>query len=229
LKQTNRIFLAAGLALAAGAQLHSSSAKPSPQAIKPSAQKIALASGQWKLDPWHSTIGFSVKHVTINEVHGTFDDFEGNIVADGRDVSKSSVDFTAKVASINTRVKQRDDHLRSPDFFDAEKYPTITFKSTKIEKLGNTDPNLFRATGLFTMHGVTKTISFPFQVSGPVVDGFGYTRGGIKANLVLNRQDYGVKWNQKLDNGGWAVDNLVKVNLDLEAIKDGTGPKGTPK
>ncbi len=107
---------------------------------------------------------------------------------------------------------------------DAEKYPTLSFKSTKVEKVGN-DNTVFKVTGPFTMHGVTKTISFPFTVSGPVVDGFGYTRGGIKAKFDINRQDYGVKWNQLLDNGGLAVDNIVHINLELEAVKAGTGPK----
>lgn len=225
MKQTNRIFLAAGLALSAGALSHAAYAKPA----KPSAAKVALANGKWTLDPWHSTVGFSVGHMTINEVHGTFDDFVGHIDVDANNVGKSSVTFSAKVASINTRVKQRDDHLRSPDFFDAKKYPTISFKSIKVEKLGSRNPNLFKTTGYFSMHGVTKVISFPFTVSGPIKDSFGFVRGGIRANLVIDRQDYGVKYNQKLDNGGWAVDNLVKVNLDLEAIKDGTGPKTPPK
>lgn len=225
MKQTNRITLAAGLALSAGAFTYNSYAKPAaqPQKIaKPSEKQVTLATGKWKLDPWHSTIGFAVKHAVVNDVYGTFDDFEGNIVADGRNVSKSSVEFTAKTTSINTRVKQRDDHLRSPDFFDVEKYPTLSFKSTKIEQTG---PNLFRATGQFTMHGVTKTISFPFRVSGPVVDGFGYTRGGISSSFVINRQDYGIKFNQKLPGGGLGVADLVRVNLNLEAIKEGTGPK----
>lgn len=197
----------------------------SPKPVKvtpPPAAKVALATGTWNLDPVHSQIGFAVTHVMVNEVHGTFDDFVGTIVADGKDVSKSSVQFTAKVASINTRVQQRDDHLRSPDFFDAATFPELSFKSIKVRQIGN---DTFQVAGMFTMHGVTKRIEFPFTVAGPVVDGFGYTRGGIRAKFDINRQDYGVKWNQVLDNGGLAVDNIVHVNLDLEAIKAGTGPK----
>jgi len=177
--------------------------------------------GAWAIDPQHSRIGFAVRHVMINDVHGSFNDFSGTIVVNEKDISKSSVDFTAKVDSIDTNVPQRDAHLKSSDFFDAGKYPEITFKSTRIERAGEG----FRAIGTLTMHGVSKSISIPFRASGPVVDGFGYTRAGIQANLQLNRQDYGVKWNEVLDNGGLAVDNIVRISLDLEAVKEGTGPE----
>jgi polyisoprenoid-binding protein YceI len=177
--------------------------------------------GTWAVDPNHSTIGFAVRHVMVNDVHGTFNEFESTIIADTRDVSKSSVEFTAKVASIDTRVAQRDTHLKSADFFDAEKYPEITFKSTRVERMEHG----FRATGTLTMHGTAKSVVIPFEARGPVVDGFGYTRMGVAAKLDLNRQDYGVKWNQVLDKGGLAVDNIVHVTLDLEAVKAGTGPK----
>lgn len=178
--------------------------------------------GTWAIDPNHSMIGFGVQHVLINDVQGTFDEFEGTIKADGSDPAKSGVEFKAKVASINTRQPQRDAHLKSPDFFDAAKYPDLTFKSTRVER---TDDDRFRMVGLLTMHGVTKSISFPFKLRGPVTDGFGFTRIGIQADLQLNRQDYGVKWNQVLDNGGLAVSNIVAVRLNLEAVKAGTGPK----
>jgi polyisoprenoid-binding protein YceI len=197
----------------------------STQRLKTSAKRPleipAGLTGTWAIDPNHSTIGFAVRHVLINDVHGTFNEFEGTIVADARDLAKSSVEFTAKVASIDTRVAQRDTHLKSPDFFDAEKYPNLTFKSTRIERMDNG----FRAIGILTMHGTPKQVVIPFIARGPVVDGFGYTRMGIQAGLQLNRQDYGVKYNQVLDQGGLAVDNIVRVNLDLEAVKAGSGPK----
>jgi polyisoprenoid-binding protein YceI len=177
--------------------------------------------GTWAIDPAHSRIGFAVRHVLINEVHGNFNEFEGTINANGQDITKSSVEFKAKVASIDTNVPQRDAHLKSADFFDAEKYPELTFKSARIERSAEG----FRAVGRFTMHGTSKTIAIPFRLRGPVVDGFGYTRAGVQAELQLNRQDYGVKYNQLLDNGGLAVDNIVRVNLDLEAVKAGSGPK----
>lgn len=202
-------------------QAQTKPAKPA-KITPPPAAKVALATGTWNLDPVHSRIGFAVKHMMVNDVHGNFDDFSGKIIVNGKDVGKSSVEFTAKAASVNTHVQQRDDHLRSADFFDAAKYPELTFKSIKVEQLNS---NTFRVAGLFTMHGVTKRITFPFTVTGPVKDTFGFTRGGIQAKFDINRQDYGVKWNGVLDNGGMAVDNIVHVSLDLEAVKEGTGPK----
>lgn len=183
-------------------------------------------SGTWSIDPAHSSVGFSIRHVGINNVQGTFNDFEGTIVGAEGDLEKSSVRFSARVASIDTEIKQRDDHLRSPDFFDAEKFPTLSFASKKVEKIAGDE--MYRVTGDLSMHGVTRTVSFPFQLFGPVVDGFGYTRGGIEASLSLNRQDYGLKYSQALDNGGLAVDNIVRVHLNLEAVKAGSGPKPKP-
>ena len=183
-------------------------------------------SGVWNVDPAHSSLGFSIRHVGINQVKGTFNDIEGTITGVEGDLKKSSVRFSAKVASVDTEIKQRDDHLRSPDFLDAEKYPTLSFQSTKVEKIAGDET--YRVTGDFTFHGVTKTMAFPFQLFGPVKDGFGYTRGGIEANFTLNRQDYGVKWNQKLDNGGAVIDDIVRVHLNLEAVKSGTGPQPKP-
>lgn len=195
------------------------------QRVKTATQRpVAIPAGltgTWAIDPNHSTIGFAVRHVMVTDVHGTFNEFEGTIIADARDLSKSSVEFTAKVASIDTRVAQRDTHLKSPDFFDAENYPELTFKSTRIERMDNG----FRAIGTLTMRGTSKTVTIPFIARGPVVDGFGYTRMGIEADLQLNRQDYGIKYNQVLENVGLAVDNVVRVSLDLEAVKAGTGPK----
>jgi polyisoprenoid-binding protein YceI len=207
-------------------------AKDSPQVQRAKAAQRAKATkrstpipagltGTWAIDPAHSRIGFAVRHVLINDVHGNFNEFEGTINANGKDISKSSVEFKARIASIDTNVPQRDTHLKSADFFDADKYPEMTFKSTRIERSGDG----FRAIGPLTMHGTSKTVTIPFRLRGPVVDGFGYTRIGVAADLQLNRQDYGVKWNQVLDNGGLAVDNIVRVNLALEAVKAGSGPK----
>ena len=131
--------------------------------------------------------------------------------------------FSAKVASIDTEIKQRDDHLRSPDFLDAPKFPTLTFQSKRVEKIKGDE--MYRVTGDFTLHGVTREMSFPFQLFGPVKDGFGFVRGGIEANFALNRQDFGVKWNHKLDNGDAVIENIVRVHLNLEAVKSGTGPQ----
>ncbi|RZL78694.1 MAG: polyisoprenoid-binding protein [Rhodococcus sp. (in: high G+C Gram-positive bacteria)] len=172
-------------------------------------------------DPMHSRIGFAVRHVMINDVHGSFNDFEGTVKVDEKDISRSQVGFTAKIDSIDTNVAPRDNHLKSPDFFDAAKYPEMSFKSKHVARLGSG----FRVMGTFTMHGVSRDIIIPFTAKGPVKDGFGTTRASVSARFDINRQDYGVKWNQTLDNGGLAVDNIVHVELDLEATKAGTGPK----
>ena len=177
--------------------------------------------GKWTLDPMHSRIGFVIRHVMINDIHGSFGDFSGNLDVNQKDFTKSSVNFTAKIASIDTKVAPRDAHLKSPDFFGAAKYPEMTFRSQRVMRSGNG----FRVLGVFTMHGVSRSIIIPFTAKGPVKDGFGTTRAGVKARFDLNRQDYGVKWNQKLDNGGMALDDIVHVELDLEATKDGMTPK----
>lgn len=167
------------------------------------------------IDNAHSLIGFSVRHLTISDVHGRFNDFTGTIHYNEKDISKSSVEFSAKAASINTDIKGRDDHLRSADFFDVEKYPEITFKSSRIESQGQQ----YLMVGQFTMHGVTKEISFPFQLTSLIKDQRGKMRFGVRAELTINRQDYGVSWSKTLDSGGLAVSNEVKIELNFEAVK----------
>ena len=174
------------------------------------------ATETYMIDPVHSTIGFSVRHLVINYVPGRFKEFQGTIQYDPSDVTKSSVEFTAKVASIDTGVAPRDNHLRSPDFFDAAKYPDMTFKSTKVERKGK---DAYVARGTFTLKGVSKEIAIPFKLYGPVTDPRKTVRLGVEASLTINRQDYGVSWSQKLDNGGLVVANDVNVQLNLEAVK----------
>ncbi len=182
--------------------------------VSPLPQPAAVA-GIWNLDTAHSRIGFAVRHLMIADVHGSFNDFEGQILVNEKDPAQSSVKFKAKVASIDTNVPARDTHLKSADFFEAEKFPEITFQSTRIERDGD---NL-RAIGTFTMHGISKTIAIPFKLHGPVVDAFGTTRIGVEANLELDRRDYGVSYNSVLDNGSLMIDNIVRIDLDLEAVK----------
>lgn len=166
------------------------------------------------IDVAHSRIGFGVKHMVINTVYGNFNKFTGIIHFDEKDITKSSVEVTIKVDSINTNNEGRDKHLRSADFFDVEKFPEITFKSTKIVKKGKG----YECIGQFTMHGVTQNIAFPFIINGPVTIG-GKPRMGIEASLTLNRQLYGVSWSKKLDTGGAAVDDNVNITLNIEAVK----------
>ncbi len=173
-------------------------------------------SGTYNFDRAHSFIGFKVNHNTLIEVPGFFRDFTGAITYDAKDVTKSSVTFTAKVTSIDTGVQGRDNHLRTPDFFDVATYPELSFKSTKVEKKGKG----WVVTGDFTMKGVTKTISFPFSIPGflPGNDRNG-GRMGVTAETTINRRDFGVNYDAKLPTGQQVVSDQVKVVLQIEAVK----------
>jgi polyisoprenoid-binding protein YceI len=168
----------------------------------------------YQFDPAHTSINFGVRHLVINTVRGRFGQFAGTITYDAKDVTKSSVEFTAQVASITTDVEPRDKHLKSPDFFDAEKYPTLTFKSTKIEKQGDG----FVAHGTLTIKAVAKEIAIPFKLGGPIKDPWGNDRIGVEGTVTINRQDYGIAYDQKLPDGGLAVANDVQITLDVEAV-----------
>lgn len=170
------------------------------------------AAGAYSFDKAHSSIGFRVKHMGLVEVPGYFRDFTGTVNYDPKDVTKSTVEFTAKVTSVDTGVAPRDNHLRSKDFFEVETYPDMTFKSTKIEKKGK---NLM-LTGDLTMKGVTKSITFPFAVAGFLKSERG-TRMGATAETVINRKDFNVNYDQKLPNGTPSLSDNITVVLNIEA------------
>ena len=174
----------------------------------------AIPAGDYRIDPSHSLIGFSIRHFELSLVKGRFKDFTGTIHYDA-DVTKSTVEFTAKVESIDTGVTNRDNHLRTADFFDVAKFPEITFKSTKVEKKGNS----YLLHGDFTLKGVTKQISLPFNITGAIKDNRGTMRFGIAAETKINRRDYGITWGAKMPNGGLNVGDEVVIDLQLEAIK----------
>lgn len=174
-----------------------------------------IPTGEYKMDPAHSVIGFAVRHFEISFVRGRFKEFTGTINYDAADVTKSTVEFTAKAESIDTGVAGRDNHLRSADFFEVAKFPELTFKSTKVEKKGNG----YVLHGDFTLKGVTKPISFPFTVSGAVKDNRGNVRFGVAAETKLNRLDYGITWGAAMPNGGRNVGDEVIIDLQLEAVK----------
>lgn len=176
---------------------------------------FGFAADKYQIDPVHSTIGFSVKHLVISNVKGNFTDFSGVIYLDDKDVKNSRVEVTIKAASINTRNEKRDTHLKSPDFLDVEKYPEITFKSKKIEMTDNG----YLIVGDLTIKGTTKEVSFPFTYFGPINDPWGNQRIGVQASLTINRQDFGVSWNKTLDNGGLVVGNDVNIEINIEAVK----------
>lgn len=175
---------------------------------------LAVAGEKYTLDPIHSSAGFSVSHLVISTTSGKFRDIEGSFDVNEEDITKSSLEFTLQTASIDTDNEKRDGHLKSPGFFDVEKYPTISFKSKSIAK---TDDG-YTITGDLTIKDVTKEISFPFKFNG-FVEFMGDKRFGAEASLTINRQDYHVEWNKTLDGGGFVVGNDVAITLHLEAIK----------
>lgn len=164
------------------------------------------AADTYKLDPAHSTIRFTITHMIISEVDGRFNDVAGEVTLDNGAVTSAKATIQAK--SIDTGIAKRDEHLRNADFFDVEKFPTITFESTKVEK----DGDKTSVTGKFTMHGVTKEIRLPAVVKGPVNDPWGNTRIGVTAETALNRTDYGMKSTTGLGDE-------VRIKLSIEAIK----------
>jgi len=169
----------------------------------------------YKVSKEHSTLGFEVTHLMISKVTGSFGDYEDDVSFSADDLAASKFDFKVKAASINTLNSQRDTHLRSADFFDAEKYPLIEFHSKKVVAKGAGN---YEVTGDLTMKDVTKEVVIPIKVLGPVPNPMGGgTAIGVEARFPLNRQDYNVKWNKALDNGGMVVSDMVNVNVDLEA------------
>ncbi|MBN2226096.1 MAG: polyisoprenoid-binding protein [candidate division Zixibacteria bacterium] len=175
---------------------------------------VTFGAEKFTIDQTHSSVGFSVKHLVITNVKGSFTNFSGTIMYDAADIAKSSVSVTINAESINTNDEGRDKHLRSADFFEVEKYPEITFVSTKIEKTENG----LVAHGNLTMHGVTKVIAIPFEIAGPIADPWGKSRMGIEASLTIDRKDFGITWNKVLDSGGLTVGNEVKIELNIAAI-----------
>lgn len=180
-----------------------------------------IPGGDYKIDPAHSIVGFSIRHLEINWVEGRFKDFDGTIHFDDADITKSSVEFRAKIESIDTGVAQRDQHLRTADFFEVAKYPEMTFKSTRVERKGKDGYVLH---GDFTLKGVTKQVVLPFTITGAVKDQRGNTRFGVEAHTKINRRDYGITWGKPLEGGGLDIGNEVTINLHLEALKPAPKP-----
>jgi polyisoprenoid-binding protein YceI len=175
----------------------------------------ALAAETFVVDKGHSEAAFQVRHI-VTKVRGRFTDFDGAIQVDRAKPEASSVEFTIKTASINTDNPQRDGHLKSPDFFDAEKFPTLTFKSSKIVTKGK---DQYDVTGTLTLHGVSKEVTLSVSFLGFAKDPWGGERAGFETSVTLNRKDYGIVWNKALDNGGLMLGDDVVVNINIEASK----------
>jgi len=174
----------------------------------------SFAAEKFEIDKTHSIISFTVRHMSIAKVTGQFREFSGTIYYDEQDITKSSVNVTIKTVSVDTGNDNRDNHLRTGDFFNAPTDSLITFVSKTIEKQGDG----YVAVGDFTLRGVTKEVSLPFTILGKVKDQRGNTRIGIEATLTLNRFDYGVKWDRKFDESSLVVGENVNIYLAIEAI-----------
>jgi polyisoprenoid-binding protein YceI len=175
----------------------------------------ALA-GEWELDASHTTVQFNVKHMMVTNVHGQFQKASGTVSLDERDPTHSTIEVTIDPASVDTREPKRDAHLRSPDFFDVAKYPTITFKSTRVEKA---DGGRLKATGDLTLHGVTKAVTLLVEpISAAVKNPWGMLVRGVSASGKLSRKDFGLTWNKALDAGGVLVGDEVQLQIDAELV-----------
>ena len=171
----------------------------------------------WNIDPEHSNVGFKVRHLMVSNVKGSFEKNKGVVDINDKDITKSKVEVTIDTASINTNVQKRDEHLRSADFFDVAKFPTMTFVSKKVAKAGK---DKLKVTGDLTLHGITKEVVL--DVEGPSLeskDPWGNIRRGATANTKINRKDFGLVWNKALETGGVAVGEEVTITLEIEMIK----------
>lgn len=177
---------------------------------------LSFATQSWDIDGSHTTAKFKVRHLGISNVYGQITGAKGTLKSDDKDATKLAMDVTLDVATINTNDAKRDGHLKSEDFFDATKFPTITFKSKKVSKGKG---GKLTITGDLTMHGVTKEVSInDADLTKPIKDPWGNTRRGLSGMTTIDRKDFGIKWNKALDNGGLAVSDSVEINIEAELI-----------
>ncbi|MGO2051318.1 polyisoprenoid-binding protein [Glutamicibacter sp. BW80] len=172
-----------------------------------------LTVGAWTLDASHSEIGFSVRHAGVSKVRGSFQEFEATLNV-GQSLEESSIEATVQIASVNTKDANRDGHLTSADFFNAEEFPVMTFKSTGTKG----DAEDFVLVGDLTIRGVTKQVEFAAELGGQVVDAFGATRAGFFASTTISRKEFGITWNAALEAGGVLVSDKVKIEIDASFV-----------
>ncbi|RST09357.1 polyisoprenoid-binding protein [Streptomyces sp. WAC05374] len=186
---------------------------PAATAVDPA---LAALTGTYTIDPSHSGIGFAARHAMVTNVRGAFTEYEGTLDLDGADPAASSASIDVTIASIDTGSTDRDTHLRSADFFDAEQFPLMTFRSTSAEALGGTD---YRITGDLTIKGVTKPITIDLEFNGAAKDPFGNERVGFEGKAELLRSEWGLTWNAALETGGVLVSDKIKLTFEISAIK----------
>ena len=183
------------------------------------AAPLCAHAAAWEVDPAHSSVGFAIRHMMISTVRGQLRTFSAKIVGDPTSPSGATLEATLDPASIDTGNEKRDGHLKSPDFLDVQKFPTITFKSTGIQKAGD---GKLKVTGDLTLHGVTKPVVL--EVEGPtpaIKDPMGNTKAGAHATTRINRKDFGIVWNKTMDGGGLMVGDDIDVTIDVEAVQKG--------
>ena len=185
---------------------------------------VRVPTGTWHVDPVHSSVEFEIKHMMIATVRGRFREFEGTVVA-AEDIADSHAFGVVKVASIDTNDPTRDAHLRSPDFFDVERYPEIRFASTHIQPLGGPQ---FRVRGDLTMKGVTRAVELEVTVEGSERDPWGNDRVGFRARAAINRTDFGLTWQKALETGGFLLGDEVKIIVNVSAVRADDGQGGKP-
>ena len=174
-----------------------------------------MATTKWTIDPTHSEVGFKVKHMMFTNVSGQFDTYDATITTEDFDFTTSKIEFSADIDSINTGNSDRDNHLKSADFFDAEKNPKLTFVSSSLVKKGDD----YELTGELTVNGITKTVKLETEVSGLLKDPWGNTKVGLNATGKINRTDFGLTWNSALETGGVLVSEEVKLNIELQFLQ----------
>jgi polyisoprenoid-binding protein YceI len=206
----------ATVALAVAPNLLCSYAKAAPAPVVATQAKGADLTGTWGIDRGHTEIGFSVVHLGVSKTRGRFTDFDGKLTVDGAKPENSSVVVNIRAASINTGDDNRDKHLRGPDFFDADKYPNLTFKSTGIKKSKGGE---YIAYGNLTIKAATRPVTLRFKPTTPIKGPGGKLRAGLSTNLAIDRRDYGLTWNGVIE-GTQAVGNEVAIQIELEAIKE---------
>ncbi|MFC8536306.1 YceI family protein [Streptomyces sp. NPDC057249] len=177
---------------------------------------LAALTGDYTIDPAHSSIGFTVRHAMVTNVRGSFAEHEGSLKLDGSDPANSTASIDVKIASVDTGIKDRDGHLVSGDFFDAEKFPLMTFRSTSAEQLGG---DKYRVTGDLTIKDVTRPLAIDLEFNGSAKDVYGNERVGFEGGAEILRSDWGLTWNAALETGGVMVSDKVKLNFDISAIK----------
>lgn len=177
------------------------------------AEPVASTSTSYEIDASHSTLGFAVKHLAVGTTRGGFNTYEGSVIFDPNDYSSFEAIVTIDANSIDTNNEGRDKHLRSPEFFDTEKFPEISFYSDRLEKRGEGNVII----GTLTMKGISQELTIPVELSGPVMSPYGSNVIGIKAQIQINRQDYGVSFSKTMDNGGLVVADMVDLIIEIEA------------